>query len=301
MKLTIRHLVFAATGLVFFSPLTPLVGQQLGLSAHVRIVTLLVNPEGAPVDQPPLPVIGFDSLARTIRYPELYRRIGLEGRVIAGAFIDTNGIPSKVSARYVDAELFYDAVSEAMRQARFTPAKWEGHAVACEVILPFQFSLHQGQDSLAHRRPDIVEVVFNRSSDFVPNYLYRVSMTREGTAMLLQHQPVGIDTLDNGTVVIDGNLTDIADTTHGFFNPLELNHLSVLLDQFHLPDSTKSPWRFPWGIPKETVSFIFADGSRGSVISYHENPFTWTIVAAVEHIVSGIRWTKNPQLLKAKW
>jgi len=284
MRTYIKYLAFAAILLVLLAQ-TCVQAQELKQLPHARIVGIALDPEVFEVDNAPQPLDGLENAARRIKYPDLLKKIGLEGRVLAGACIDSQGVPSKVFIWYSDAEPFSDAATEAIRQVRFKPATWEGHPVDSKIVIPIVFSLKQELDYWGNQRPEIAELVLDRSPGFHPKYVYRVWLTREGIARRVHHKPEASDAGSRVKYVPD------PDSTVGFFNSEELDYLRVLLDKLHFPDSTSVPWSMPSGNPKETLTLIFANGTRATITSYHEDPIAWAVLAAVEHIVSGIRWS----------
>jgi TonB family protein len=91
------------------------------------------------VDTPP----GYDSVAlqRSVRYPELAHRKGIEGSVILVAMIDTAGKVVELRVDRSDDPILTPAAEKAVRSARFTPARVQGHAVASWVAIPISFRL----------------------------------------------------------------------------------------------------------------------------------------------------------------
>jgi protein TonB len=77
------------------------------------------------------------------RYPEVLRRSGVEGQVIAVFVVDEDGRAEEGSVRFVrsDNRLFEDAVRVALRRMRFIPAQVGGKKVRQLVQMPFVFTL----------------------------------------------------------------------------------------------------------------------------------------------------------------
>jgi protein TonB len=65
-------------------------------------------------------------IEKLIQYPEVARRSGLEGTVTVQALINTDGSVAKVEVLKSDYDLFKDAAIEAMKKAKFTPARQNG-------------------------------------------------------------------------------------------------------------------------------------------------------------------------------
>jgi TonB family protein len=75
------------------------------------------------------------------RYPAALRTAGIEGSVSARFVVDTTGrvLMESVIVNAPDHPLFADAVIEALRRARFTPAELRGRKVRQLVVQPFVF------------------------------------------------------------------------------------------------------------------------------------------------------------------
>jgi periplasmic protein TonB len=65
-------------------------------------------------------------IEKLIQYPEVARRSGLEGTVTVQALINTDGTVAKVEVLKSDYDLFKDAAVDAMKKAKFTPARQNG-------------------------------------------------------------------------------------------------------------------------------------------------------------------------------
>jgi len=90
------------------------------------------------VESDPEPVQNIQSL---VEYPDVAKRAGLEGKVIASALIDIDGRVKKVEIDKSDYKVFEDAAREALMKARFTPAKQNGQPVKVWYTLPIVFKL----------------------------------------------------------------------------------------------------------------------------------------------------------------
>jgi protein TonB len=77
------------------------------------------------------------------RYPEVLRRSGVEGRVIALFVVDEDGRAEVDSVRFLrsDNHLFDEAVTTALRRMRFVPAEIGGRKVRQLVQMPFVFTI----------------------------------------------------------------------------------------------------------------------------------------------------------------
>ena len=80
---------------------------------------------------------------RPPEYPRRARRQGLEGRVVIGVSVSTQGRPRKVFVTESSGlEIFDDAALTAIKQWRFLPARRGGTPVDTSVLIPIVFRLH---------------------------------------------------------------------------------------------------------------------------------------------------------------
>lgn len=93
------------------------------------------------VEEDPEPVGGLAALQRQIRYPELARKAGVEGRVFLQFVVDEEGFVSDVVVlKGIGAGCNEEAV-RVLSEARFTPGKQRGRAVRVRMSLPISFRL----------------------------------------------------------------------------------------------------------------------------------------------------------------
>ena len=92
-------------------------------------------------DQLPEPVGGISAIKEKITYPELAKRIGLEGRVYIRVFLDKKG-------NVVDAKIEKgigggcdEAALNAVKETKFYPGKQRGRPVRVQVVIPVDFRL----------------------------------------------------------------------------------------------------------------------------------------------------------------
>jgi protein TonB len=81
-------------------------------------------------------------LEKLINYPEVARRSGLEGKVVVSALINKDGSVEKVVVEKSDYDLFKDAAVDAMKRAKFTPARQNGTALKVWITRTINFKLH---------------------------------------------------------------------------------------------------------------------------------------------------------------
>ncbi|MBD3377065.1 TonB family protein [candidate division KSB1 bacterium] len=93
-------------------------------------------------DEPPQPIGGFPAIQRNLKYPEIARKAGVEGRVVVNVLIDENG-------RVVDAKILKslgnngcdEAAIEAIKSVKWKPAKQRDKPVKVWVGIPVVFML----------------------------------------------------------------------------------------------------------------------------------------------------------------
>ncbi|HEY9166087.1 MAG TPA: energy transducer TonB [Candidatus Kryptonia bacterium] len=78
-------------------------------------------------------------------YPEMARRVGLQGRVVVNIWVDKRGVPKKAMVLKSDGEIFNQAAINAAMQCRFTPAIMNKGPVSVWISIPFTFRLKQSQ------------------------------------------------------------------------------------------------------------------------------------------------------------
>ncbi len=80
-------------------------------------------------------------IEKLIQYPEVARRSGLRGSVTVQALIGKDGSVEKVEVLKSDYDLFKDAAIEAMKKAKFTPARQNGTALKVWITRKIDFKL----------------------------------------------------------------------------------------------------------------------------------------------------------------
>jgi len=93
------------------------------------------------VEEMPMPVGGLYSIQSKIKYPEIAKRAGVEGKVFVQAFIDENG-------NVVEAKIIKgigagcdEAALDAVKSTKFSPGKEKGKPVKVQVSIPIMFKL----------------------------------------------------------------------------------------------------------------------------------------------------------------
>ena len=86
----------------------------------------------------PMPIQNIQHL---IVYPEVAKRSGIEGKVVASVLINVNGTVEKVMIEKSDNDIFNASAIDALSKARFTPARNDRTAVAIWWTIPISFKL----------------------------------------------------------------------------------------------------------------------------------------------------------------
>jgi len=81
-------------------------------------------------------------LEKTIVYPEIARRSGLEGKVTLQALIGKDGHVEKVEVIKSDYDVFKDAAITAMKNMKFTPARQNGTPLKLWITRTINFRLN---------------------------------------------------------------------------------------------------------------------------------------------------------------
>ncbi|MDZ4712801.1 MAG: energy transducer TonB [bacterium] len=84
--------------------------------------------------------VNLGSVKSSMRYPEIARQSGIEGRVVAKVLVGTDGSVIKVGG-VSGPEVFRDEVADKVTNLQFTPALQGGQPVKCWVSVPFSFTL----------------------------------------------------------------------------------------------------------------------------------------------------------------
>ena len=93
------------------------------------------------VEEMPQPIGGLQGIQQKIKYPEIARRAGVEGKVFVKAFVDEEG--NVVSAEIVKGigAGCDEAALEAILKTKFTPGKQRGKPIKVQVTVPVLFKL----------------------------------------------------------------------------------------------------------------------------------------------------------------
>jgi protein TonB len=91
------------------------------------------------VDKPPV-AVNLSSVKGSMRYPEIAKSSGIEGKVTVKVLVGPDGSVVQVGG-YSGPDVFRDEVSNKVMNLQFTPALQQGQPVRCWVSVPFSFTL----------------------------------------------------------------------------------------------------------------------------------------------------------------
>lgn len=124
--------------LTLLQPLPDTLGNALRVSFPEKEDTILVVdfPEN-----PPMPVGGLGSIIRNVEYPELAKRMGIEGKVVVRVRVNEKGEATQVDILKRANSVLNEAAIYTIYKSRFIPAHHHGKNVISQITLPIQFSL----------------------------------------------------------------------------------------------------------------------------------------------------------------
>ena len=93
------------------------------------------------VEEMPSPIGGIVAIQKKIKYPEIAKRAGVEGKVYVLAFVDEAGIVTKAQIIKGIGAGCDEAALDAVLKTRFTPGKQRGKPVKVQVSIPILFKL----------------------------------------------------------------------------------------------------------------------------------------------------------------
>jgi protein TonB len=93
------------------------------------------------VEEMPEPIGGLKEIQKKIIYPEIARRVGIEGKVFVRAFIDETGTVTSAEVVKGIGGGCDEAALDAILKTKFTPGKQRGRAIKVQVTIPVVFKL----------------------------------------------------------------------------------------------------------------------------------------------------------------
>jgi len=92
-------------------------------------------------EQMPEPIGGMSAIQAGIKYPEIAKRAGIQGRVFVKAFIDSTGTVVKAEIIKGIGAGCDETAMEAVKNVKFIPGKQRGKSVNTQVTVPILFKL----------------------------------------------------------------------------------------------------------------------------------------------------------------
>lgn len=93
------------------------------------------------VEDMPEPIGGIQAIQDKIVYPEIAKRAGIEGRVFVKAFVNKEGVVTKVEVMKGLGAGCDEAAEKAVKETKFKPGKQRGKPVNVQVVIPIVFKL----------------------------------------------------------------------------------------------------------------------------------------------------------------
>jgi TonB family protein len=93
------------------------------------------------VDEMPEPIGGVAAIQKNIKYPEIAKRAGIEGKVYILAYIDENGNVTKTTVLKGIGGGCDEAAMNAIKKVKFIPGRQSGKPVKVQVSIPVIFKL----------------------------------------------------------------------------------------------------------------------------------------------------------------
>lgn len=93
------------------------------------------------VEDMPQMIGGMQNLYKVLKYPEVARLAGIEGKVVIQLLINEDGVPSDPIVLRSGGQILNDAAKEALLKQRFKPGRQRGKAVRVQMAFPVTFRL----------------------------------------------------------------------------------------------------------------------------------------------------------------
>ncbi|NQT24389.1 energy transducer TonB [candidate division KSB1 bacterium] len=95
-----------------------------------------------PYDEPPEPVGGFAAIQKRLKYPEIARKAGVEGRVLVYAQVDEQGVVQRTRViQSLGPNGCDEAAEAAIKSVKWKPAKQRDRSVKVWIAVPVDFRL----------------------------------------------------------------------------------------------------------------------------------------------------------------
>jgi protein TonB len=90
----------------------------------------------------PEPVGGLQEIYNKIKYPEIAKKSGVEGKVYVLAYVNENGSVDEVNIIKGIGAGCDDVTAEAVKQSKFSPGQMAGKPVKVKLSMQIQFKLN---------------------------------------------------------------------------------------------------------------------------------------------------------------
>lgn len=95
-----------------------------------------------PHDEPPRPIGGYSAIQRSLTYPEIALKAGVEGQVLIWAFVDKTGnVKNTLVKKSLGNNGCDEAAVKAIMSVKWKPAKQRDDPVGVWVMVPVEFKL----------------------------------------------------------------------------------------------------------------------------------------------------------------
>jgi len=130
---------------IFFSAAAVIFAAQLSFAFIVNIASA-PGPDDAAylpfAEVMPAPVGGLEALYKKIKYPNIAKQSGLEGKVYVLIYVNENGGVDDVKVVKSLGGGCDEAAIDAVKQTKFSPGKNKGASVKVKLSLSVHFKLH---------------------------------------------------------------------------------------------------------------------------------------------------------------
>ncbi|MEW6195747.1 MAG: energy transducer TonB [Bacteroidota bacterium] len=93
------------------------------------------------VDQTPEPIGGMEAIMKNVKYPEIAKRAGIQGKVYIKAYINEEGNVVRTEVIKSADKILDSAAANAVIKTKFNPGKQKGESVKTQVVVPIVFKL----------------------------------------------------------------------------------------------------------------------------------------------------------------
>ena len=116
--------------------------EEISLSPPKEILEIKEEPTYfVAVEEMPVPVGGLQEIQSRIEYPEIAKRVGIEGKVFVRAFVDETGNVTSAEVVKGIGGGCDEAALDAVLKTKFTPGKQRGKPIKVQVTVPIHFRL----------------------------------------------------------------------------------------------------------------------------------------------------------------